>query len=201
MGFSFSSIGRSIERGFRQAVTHPLQASTAALSTSLYPITGTMAYLGGLQQGGFRRGADQAGALATNPNDFWSNPQNRSMMALTSAEIAAIALTAGAASGGLTSASGATLVPNAAGYATAAGVTAAGAYGNRAMGASVGSGSDAVPPPDVNEANDPNAAQQFQRIRRAARALGRSGTIKSRSYSDLGLGEQLLGDQLSLIGS
>ena len=56
-------------------------------------------------------------------------------------------------------------------------------------------------PPDINEANDPLQAQQFQRIRKAARLLGRGGTIKNKSQSNLGLGDQVLGDQLSLIGS
>jgi hypothetical protein len=50
--------------------------------------------------------------------------------------------------------------------------------------------------------NDPQQQQQFQRLRRAARMLGRAGTIKYKgSGSSLGLGEGMLGDQLSLIGS
>jgi hypothetical protein len=56
--------------------------------------------------------------------------------------------------------------------------------------------------PGTNTQNDPEQQAQFQRMRRAARMLGRAGTIKYKgSGSSLGLGDQMLGDQLSLIGS
>jgi L-alanine-DL-glutamate epimerase-like enolase superfamily enzyme len=62
-------------------------------------------------------------------------------------------------------------------------------------------GSRAAAPPDVNLANDPNQAQQFQRLRKAAMKLGRAGTIKYKGSSTLGLGETLLGDQMQLMSS
>lgn len=62
-------------------------------------------------------------------------------------------------------------------------------------------------PPDIASmyANDPNGGDlsaQFQRMRKSARMLGRAGTIKYKgSGTSLGLGEQMLGDQMSLIGA
>jgi len=57
-------------------------------------------------------------------------------------------------------------------------------------------------PPDVNAANDPRLAEQFKRQRRAARMLGRAGTIKSKgASSSLGLGDSILGDSMSLMGA
>jgi hypothetical protein len=62
-------------------------------------------------------------------------------------------------------------------------------------------GGGATTPPDINEANDPDTAAQFQRIRKAARMLGRAGTIKNKSAQTLGGGadgEQTLGTQLAV---
>jgi hypothetical protein len=62
-------------------------------------------------------------------------------------------------------------------------------------------GSSGAPPPDINEANDPATAAQFQRIRKAARMLGRAGTIKNKSAQTLGGGAdggQTLGTQLAV---
>ena len=56
-------------------------------------------------------------------------------------------------------------------------------------------------PPDINEANDPNLATQFQRLRRNARMLGRAGTIKYKGSSSLGYGGDSLGAQMSLGGA
>ena len=57
-------------------------------------------------------------------------------------------------------------------------------------------------PPDIAYANDPDTSAQFQRFRKSARMLGRAGTMKYKgSGSSLGLGEQMLGDQMSLIGA
>lgn len=65
-----------------------------------------------------------------------------------------------------------------------------------------GNQSQAEAPPDVNEANDPAMAAQFKRLRKAARSLGRAGTFKNKGAgTSLGLGDSVLGDQLSLIGS
>lgn len=61
---------------------------------------------------------------------------------------------------------------------------------------------DVSAPPDVNAANDPRLAEQFKRQRRAARMLGRAGTIKSKGVSSsLGLGDSILGDSMSLMGA
>lgn len=57
-------------------------------------------------------------------------------------------------------------------------------------------------PPDVNLANDPDTSAQFKRLRNAAKMLGRAGTFKNKgTNTSLGLGDTVLGDQLSLIGS
>lgn len=64
--------------------------------------------------------------------------------------------------------------------------------------------SAAETPPDLADmyANDPNTSAQFSRLRKSARMLGRAGTFKNKgSASALGLGEQILGDQMSLIGA
>jgi hypothetical protein len=64
-----------------------------------------------------------------------------------------------------------------------------------------GGGGGSTTPPDINEANDPDTAAQFQRIRKAARMLGRAGTIKNKSAQTLGGGadgEQTLGTQLAV---
>jgi hypothetical protein len=127
------------------------------------------------------------------------------------------ALLAGAATGGLTSG-----VAWASPASAALGVSPLYAVpGSVGLGVGVGAatyagtqalanmdGSDAPPeasaPPDLQQmyANDPATQSQFQRLRRAARMLGRAGTIKYKgSGSSLGLGDGMLGDQLSLIGS
>jgi hypothetical protein len=169
----------------------------------LYPV----AYLGGLQQGGWEGGNRATSDMASSPEDFWKSPQNRSMMALTVAEIAAIALTAGAAGPGIPGAAvglpaGVTFAPTAGGYALAAGAVGASAYGINSIGGG-SAGVDGAPPPDINEANDPATAAQFQRIRRAARMLGRAGTIKNKSTASSlgGDGTQTLGTQLSVTGA
>lgn len=54
-------------------------------------------------------------------------------------------------------------------------------------------------PPTLNEGNDPELAAQFQRMRKAARALGRAGTIKYKGAGNLG-GSTSLGDPLALTG-
>lgn len=93
-------------------------------------------------------------------------------------------------------AAGAGLAAGAAGYAgiqSARGVLDVG--GNNQPGAET--------PPDIASmyANDPDISAQFSRMRKSARMLGRAGTIKYKgSGSSLGLGEQMLGDQMSLIG-
>jgi hypothetical protein len=171
---------------------------TQAASAPLYPV----AYLGGLQQGGWEGGNRAVSDMAQSPEDFWKSPQNRSMMAMTAAEIAAIALTAGAASGGLAAPGlvGVNMVPSATGYALAAGAVGTSAYGINSIGGGSAGGAGA-PPPDINEANDPATAAQFQRIRKAARMLGRAGTIKNKSAQTLGGGAdggQTLGTQLAV---
>jgi hypothetical protein len=59
---------------------------------------------------------------------------------------------------------------------------------------------DTGAPPTINEANDPNLQDQFKRMRAAARALGRAGTIKYKGTDNLGYGSTL-GSGLSLSGS
>lgn len=185
---------------------NPLRKIAKVGAAVFSPVTAPLAYLGGLQRGGFSEGANQFHAVASDPGDFWSNPQNRSMMAITAAQIAAIAGSAGAATPTFATGAGSgVLLPSSSIGALSAGAiaatgAAAGLAANRSIGSGAGAG-DGTTPPDVNEANDPNTAQQFLRIRKAGRALGRSGTIKNKSSSTLGLGEQLLGDQLSLIGA
>ncbi len=184
----------------------------------LYPV----AYLGGLQQGGWKGGERAVTGLADSPEDFWKSPQNRSMMALTAAEIAAIALSAGtaagaiapAAGGGMTSAEIGALYAAQGMTAPAAGLSLGGgaaitggalaagasAYGISSIGGGSAGGAGEAPP-DINEANDPATAAQFQRIRKAARMLGRAGTIKNKSAQTLGGGAdggQTLGTQLAV---
>ena len=96
-------------------------------------------------------------------------------------------------------------VPGSVGGATAIGAAAYAGFQSAANamggGSSYGTG-ESPPTPDVVAANDPNQAAQFQRTRKAARALGRAGTFKFKgANSSLGLGDQMLGDQLALIGS
>lgn len=84
--------------------------------------------------------------------------------------------------------------------------TAAGAAAGSALATaltSVTTASNPEIPPDLADMykNDPDTALQFARFRKAARALGRAGTIKSKGSSSLGMGDQVLGDQLSLVGS
>ena len=124
------------------------------------------------------------------------------------------ALVAGAAGGAaLTLGTGAAIPGSAlagAGVGTAAGALAmpmaAGADANYSGGrfGQGGNQSNAETPPDLAAmfANDPDTSAQFQRLRKSARMLGRAGTIKYKgSGSSLGLGEQMLGDQMSLIGA
>jgi len=163
--------------------------------------------------------------MADSPVDFWKSPQNRSMMAMTSAEIAAIVATGGLATGAIggvttATATGATLTASEAaavaglsGVATtsASGLGIAGAIGAGSLAMAAGYGVNSIggrsaggedsPPPDINEANDPATAAQFQRIRKAARMLGRAGTIKNKSAQTLGGGSdggQTLGTQLAV---
>jgi hypothetical protein len=55
-------------------------------------------------------------------------------------------------------------------------------------------------PPDVNEKNDPATAQQFLRIRKAARMLGRAGTIKYKGTDSLGGDGGNLGTSMGVTG-
>jgi hypothetical protein len=216
-------LGRTLRRGFEKA-TGSLGNYTEGLSTqkgiqeTLYHVSGLsllatpVAYLGGLQQGGWKGGIAKAEGAMGDPNEFWSDPANRSMMAMTAAEIAAIALSGGSAAGalGVGGTAGVSLgagpaalaaLPGA-GVALAAG---AGIQGQEALRQQAAEERAANAPPDINEFNDPDTAAQFQRIRKAARMLGRSGTIKNKgksaSVQTLGGGadgEQTLGTQLAV---
>ena len=53
--------------------------------------------------------------------------------------------------------------------------------------------------PTIDETNDPSLAAQFKRMRAAARALGRAGTIKNKGSSSLG-GDSPLGSNMTLQG-
>ena len=122
------------------------------------------------------------------------------------------AIAAGAATGGLSSSlvytSPAALSPigTVAGSVTGALAAGGAAYAGGQALANVNTTEsyDTPSPPDVQDMykNDPQQAQQFQRLRKAARMLGRAGTIKYKGSSQsLGMGEGALGDSLSLIGS
>lgn len=54
--------------------------------------------------------------------------------------------------------------------------------------------------PTIDETNDPNLAAQFKRMRAAARALGRAGTIKNKGAGTLG-DSAPLGSNMTLQGS
>jgi hypothetical protein len=55
-------------------------------------------------------------------------------------------------------------------------------------------------PPGYDYANDPNYQQQFTRLRKAARMLGRAGTYKNRGASSLGT-DSPLGTPMQLTGA
>jgi hypothetical protein len=55
-------------------------------------------------------------------------------------------------------------------------------------------------PPGYNYENDPNFQQQFSRLRKAARSLGRAGTYRNRGAANLGA-ESPLGTPLQLTGA
>jgi hypothetical protein len=151
-------------------------------------------------------GADTRGALAAGANPGGYARENPYDLAAFNA-----ALIAGAAGGAMLSPS---LAGGTAGLAftgtgsigapLAAGALAGGAaYAGGAAISNANQANRSAPtaPPDVNLANDPNQAQQFQRLRKAAMKLGRAGTIKYKGSSTLGLGETLLGDQMQLTSS
>lgn len=148
-----------------------------------------------------------ANALAADPTKYSTSEW---------ADLAAFnaALAAGAATGGATSALAYTSPAAAAAGAAPLGTVAGSVGGALAVGAGTygaaagtkqltetGAPDAGTTPPDVNESNDPDLAAQFKRIRQGARALGRAGTIKYKGASKLGLGDQVLGDSLSLTGS
>jgi hypothetical protein len=55
-------------------------------------------------------------------------------------------------------------------------------------------------PPGYNYENDPNFQQQFSRLRKAARSLGRAGTYRNRGAASLGA-DSPLGTPLQLTGA
>lgn len=178
--------------------------------------------MGSAFAGALSRGADartaftqagQSNATILSPN----NPEQWKDLAAFNAALVAGAATGGAA-GTLFGTSGAAFAAPGAltmGSATAAGAAAVGAgalvgggmyAGTQALRGVTGSnsGDQGELPPDLAStyANDPNTAAQFQRLRKASRALGRAGTFKNKGAgTSLGLGDSVLGDQLSLIGS
>ena len=172
--------------------------------------------MGSAFAGSMARGADSRNALAASQAAPGSLATGGS--AGEWADLAAFnaALLAGGAGGALAAGASIPAGFGASGFGMTAGTSAAlgatagaSAYGAssalaqqaKADYATAGGSGGGMAPPDVNEANDPAQAQQFLRIRKAARLLGRGGTIKNKSTSSLGLGDQVLGDQLSLIGS
>ena len=193
----------------------------SAINIGQYGLSGMMtpfAYLGGLQQGGWKGGQNQAYAINNDPAEFWNDPHNRAMMGRTAAEVALIAASAGmgitAAGGGGMTAAGATSVPSVAALSgpvlTGGGLAAASVgagTGAAALGAQTYTEAEAQrnriaasAPPDVNEANDPATAQQFLRIRKAARMLGRAGTIKYKGTETLGGDGNNLGTSMGVAG-
>ena len=74
--------------------------------------------------------------------------------------------------------------------------TAAGSVAGATL-STMGGAPEAGIPPDVNYANDPEAAMQFKRLRRAAALLGRAGTIRAKGASNLG-STQPLGTDMAL---
>lgn len=197
-------------RAFRRisnAVSSPSQIGNTLLATAQAPLA-PVAYLGGLQQGGWQGGTNAVNSLAGNNTDFWANPDNQQMMALTAAQITAAAATGGLAAGGGSLGLGYT-----AGGFGGVGMGTLGLTGGTAIAATgalqaeniakatSGSGAGDIPP-DLMDMykNDPAQAQQFMRLRRAAQQLGRAGTIKAKGSASLG-GDQPLGTNLALTGA
>ena len=168
------------------------------------------AFAGSLSRGADGRTAlSNAGGASADLASGVSGTQWADLAAFNAALIAGAA-TGGAAGGAFVSPAG--TLYGASGGAALAGAGAGGAaylgtnqIAQNQSGDYTGSlsrRSSAEAPPDVNEANDPNSAAQFTRLRKAARSLGRAGTFKNKGTgTSLGLGDSVLGDQLSLIGS
>jgi hypothetical protein len=213
LGSSLRKAWKNTGDTLREATRNPRDA--LALATA--PLTASFAYLGGLQQGGFK-GGSQAMSGVTD-GEWWSDPENQRMMALTAAEVAALAATAGAASGatvgGLSAAQAASLGYGPATTASLTGTTLGLGTGLAAGGAAAtsalalqsdslsggGNGQSSLPPDMAAAyANDPNEVAQFKRLRKAASMLGRAGTFKNKGLATSLGGEGALGSELSLTG-
>lgn len=196
--------GEDVGRAARDAA--PAAAAYAANPLIAQDIMG--AALGGA----LSRGADPRTALQAPTAAVTGGYKTQDYMDLAAFNAA---LVAGAATGGATSAlmySSPAAVGIAAPLGTVAGsvggalAAGAGTYALAQTGANaIGgntfapSGSGETPPsPDTMEANDPNTAQQFQRLRKAARALGRYGTIKRGTTGMLGDAGGLVGTEMAL---
>jgi len=156
---------------------------------------------GGDANAGLSATADPTSYAKENPMDLLAFNAALVAGAAGGAVAYGVPLSAGAASGGVGSLSAGglasmTAVPGGvlAGSAAYSGLRKAGLKDQPVDGAEI--------PPDLLDMykNDPAMAAQFMRQRKAARALGRAGTIKAKGAPSLG-GDQPLGTQLALTGA
>lgn len=171
--------------------------------------------MGAALAGSLSRGADARTALAASTSASGNLASGGSAaqwgdLATFNAALVSGAAGGAALGGAMSSGGGLTAAQWAAQGSMAPGLLAPGtaALAGAAVGAGVYAGTQALnvastpgisptAPPDVQEKNDPSTAAQFLRMRKAARMLGRAGTIKNKGSADLGLGDQGLGTPLS----
>ena len=202
------SIATSAAQNPRETITAAALAKGTMLDPAQY------AFLGGVEAGGWERGTQSAETMSMTPLTGFLDSHTR-------ADLMRGLITTGAAAGG--AAGGAYAFGGEASYLAPTGASMFSAFapsvGGAAAGAAIGAGAaaggaaglsymerqnrgmngDGEAPPTLNEANDPDLSAQFQRMRKAARALGRAGTIKYKGAGNLG-GSTSLGDPLALTG-
>jgi hypothetical protein len=103
----FKKLRKKASSAVQKAAKDPVGAGIGIASAGTLGLTAPIAYVGGLQKGGWKGGESAAGGLIENPSSWWRKPENLRMMGLTTAEIAAVAATGGLAAGGLPIAAGA----------------------------------------------------------------------------------------------
>jgi hypothetical protein len=193
----------------------PLALATFVSPLIAQDIAGS-AFAGALSHGADVRTAFQSAATSIPELASGGSSQQWTDLAIFNAALATGAFAGGATSGlmyaspasasvmGTAGALGVVPGSVALGLGAGAAAYAGSQYVSSITGRDEGGDGNASSPPDVQQmtANDPDSGAQFQRLRKAARMLGRAGTIKYKgSGTSLGLGDQMLGDQLSLIGS
>jgi hypothetical protein len=181
--------------------------SNPVTSTFINPLI-SQNIMGSAFSGAAMRGQDPAMAALAAPGSLASGGSSgewADLAAFNAALLGGAAGGVGVAGFGTTASGGLLTSAQAAGIVGASAATGAVAAYPLAYQATadypVAGSSSGSPPPDINEANDPATAAQFQRIRKAARMLGRAGTIKNKSAQTLGGGAdggQTLGTQLAV---